>query len=158
MASPIWFLGLALILASISPTVAESTPKEFVDAHNAVRANYGVGPVSWNTTLAVDAQDFARTMIGTCEMVYSNGLYGENMALAYEKTTAELTVNYWASEKKFYEYKSNKCIEEECGHFRQVVWKDTTSIGCAEVECIKDYILTVCNYYPPGNYADQLPY
>ncbi|XP_022972405.1 basic form of pathogenesis-related protein 1-like [Cucurbita maxima] len=158
MASPIWLVGLALILASISPTVAKSYPKDFVDAHNVIRAEYGVGPVFWNTTLAIYARKFAKTKIGNCKLEYSNGPYGENLAEAYDNTTAKLTVDKWAMEKKYYDYKENKCMEEECGHFRQVVWKDTTSIGCAEIECIKDYIFTVCNYYPSGNHLNELPY
>ncbi|XP_038888848.1 basic form of pathogenesis-related protein 1-like [Benincasa hispida] len=151
-------VGLSLILAPISPTVAKSSPQDFVDAHNAIRAEYGVGPVTWNKTLAEYAQKYAETRIATCEMEHSMGPYGENLAEAFETTTAELTVNYWASEKKFYNHQANKCVEEECGHFLQVVWKDTTSIGCAEVKCNNNYIFTICNYYPPGGYPDQLPY
>jgi hypothetical protein len=49
---------------------------------------------------------------------------------------------------------------ESYGHFTQVVWKSTTSVGCASVDCSKtglantgahvSPIFTVCNYKPPG--------
>ena len=45
------------------------------------------------------------------------------------------------------------------GHFTQIVWKDTTQVGCATVSCsdLKNVggaaPYTVCNYGTPGNYA-----
>ncbi|XP_022952845.1 basic form of pathogenesis-related protein 1-like [Cucurbita moschata] len=142
----LWIVGIALILAQISLTIAESSPKDWVDATNAIRAENGVGPVSWNTTLATYALDYAKTRIATCEMEHSDGPYAENLAEAYEKTTAELTVKFWASEKEFYDPKTKKCVKEECGHFLNLVAKDTTSIGCAEVKCDNNFIFSICDY------------
>jgi hypothetical protein len=49
---------------------------------------------------------------------------------------------------------------EKWGHFSQVVWNGTTSIGCASVLCPDGSIFqgfqtwfTVCNYYPAGMYT-----
>ncbi|XP_023511684.1 basic form of pathogenesis-related protein 1-like [Cucurbita pepo subsp. pepo] len=145
--SAFWIVGIALILAPISPTIAKSSPKDFVDAHNAIRAENGVGPVSWNTTLATFALDYAKTRIATCELEHSSGPYAENIAEAYEKSTAELIVKLWASEKEFYDPITKKCVKEECGHFLNIVAKDTTSIGCAEVKCDNNFIFTICDYY-----------
>lgn len=39
------------------------------------------------------------------------------------------------------------------GHFTQVVWRDTTKVGCATVDCRGSALgmwYTVCNYFPPG--------
>ena len=47
----------------------------------------------------------------------------------------------------------------------QIVWTNTTSVGCATVDCsasglantggnVSPYF-TVCNYYPPGNYEGE---
>lgn len=47
---------------------------------------------------------------------------------------------------------------ENWGHFSQIVWADTTTIGCATYQCstlenvssdVEPYF-TVCNYGPPG--------
>ena len=49
---------------------------------------------------------------------------------------------------------------ESWGHFTQILWKDTTHVGCATVDCnglrnVDDspdsaIPYTVCNYSPPG--------
>jgi hypothetical protein len=48
------------------------------------------------------------------------------------------------------------------GHFSQVVWDGSTSVGCASVLCPDGSIFTgfqtwftVCNYYPPGMYSEN---
>lgn len=53
---------------------------------------------------------------------------------------------------------------EHWGHFSQIVWADTTSIGCYTAYCpnglantganVSPYF-TVCNYHPPGNFGGQ---
>lgn len=51
---------------------------------------------------------------------------------------------------------------EEWGHFSQIVWKNTVSVGCATVDCTNGLsnvgsgvtpYFTVCNFYPPGKFA-----
>lgn len=45
------------------------------------------------------------------------------------------------------------------GHFTQVVWRDTTKVGCATVDCRGSALrmwYTVCNYYPPGKLFDLI--
>jgi pathogenesis-related protein 1 len=44
-----------------------------------------------------------------------------------------------------------------CGHYTQIVWRDTTSVGCAAQSCPQGEIW-VCDYSPPGNYVGQHPY
>lgn len=52
---------------------------------------------------------------------------------------------------------------EKWGHFSQIVWKDTTHVGCATVMCnglgnidsSSSLPFTVCNYSPPGNYNGE---
>jgi len=48
------------------------------------------------------------------------------------------------------------------GHFTQIVWKSTTLVGCATVNCPGGLQgasftpwFTVCNYYPAGNFVGQ---
>ncbi|KAG6588723.1 hypothetical protein SDJN03_17288, partial [Cucurbita argyrosperma subsp. sororia] len=158
--SAVCLLGIALTLTTLTPTTAIISPKDYVDAHNAIRAEVGVEPLQWNETLATYAQNYAETKIASCEMVHSGGPYGENLAEGYEEMTAENAVKLWVDEKKHYDYDSNTCVNDSshCLHYTQLVWKNTKSVGCAEVLCHNNWVFLVCNYYPPGNYDGQRPY
>ena len=45
------------------------------------------------------------------------------------------------------------------GHFTQMVWRETTEIGCAERKITRengwDYTYSVCRYTPPGNWLGE---
>jgi pathogenesis-related protein 1 len=50
-----------------------------------------------------------------------------------------------------------------CGHYTQLVWRNTTQVGCGVADCAPDGLLTnrsiwVCNYSAAGNYIGQNPY
>nr|CAD1819851.1 unnamed protein product [Ananas comosus var. bracteatus] len=73
--------------------------------------------------------------------------------------TAADAVNSWVSENQYYDHATNTCAQgQECGHYTQVVWRDSTMIGCARVVCNNGGIFITCNYYPPGNIDGQSPY
>lgn len=159
MASPTILSTICLVGFLLAPiSNAQNSPEDFVDTHNDVRAAVGVGPVSWDDNLAVYAQNYAYSKIETCEMEHSNGPYGENLAEGYGEMTAVEAVKFWATEKKFYNHHLNQCVGDECGHYTQIVWRDTKNIGCARVKCENNWVFVICSYYPPGNYVGQYPY
>jgi pathogenesis-related protein 1 len=45
-----------------------------------------------------------------------------------------------------------------CGHYTQVVWKDSKEVGCAAYQCDDKSQVWVCQYKPAGNYVDQKPF
>jgi pathogenesis-related protein 1 len=69
-------------------------------------------------------------------------------------------VGSWVSEKQYYDHDTNSCADGQvCGHYTQVVWRDSTSIGCARVVCDNNAgVFITCNYNPPGNVVGQSPY
>lgn len=64
------------------------------------------------------------------------------------------SVDAWGSEREKYNFKKPG-FSKETGHFTQLVWSNTTSVGCGRVNCNGEngtpgwYV--VCEYYPPGN-------
>lgn len=155
-------LGLVLAIISIAfaTTHAQNTPQDYIAAHNQARAAVGVGPVVWDPTVAAYAQSYANQRRADCRLVHSSGPYGENIFWGSGKEWSGIeAVNSWVSEKQWYNYASNTCAAGRvCGHYTQVVWRNSVRIGCARVKCNNGAIFITCNYSPPGNYVGQRPY
>ncbi len=45
----------------------------------------------------------------------------------------------------------------DVGHFTQMIWRNTTKVGCAIASSHSDDIL-VCRYSPPGNREGETPF
>jgi pathogenesis-related protein 1 len=129
-----------------------------VSAHNAVRATVGTHPLRWSDRLASVAQKWADGLLADGQFVHShNPKYGENL---YEITGAAANsaqvVKAWADEARDFRYSSNSC-SGVCGHFTQVVWRDTKEVGCAVARGGPREVW-VCEYDPPGNWAGEKPW
>lgn len=129
--------------------------------HDKVRADVGVGPMKWSPTLAVYAQEWADHLAATtCRMVHrTERKYGENL---FQGTagyyTAVDAAKAWETEKK--DYRGGVLTASNwhpVSHYTQMVWRDTTALGCGEAICNKTLIVA-CNYDPPGNYIGRRPY
>nr|WAQ93400.1 PR-1 [Zanthoxylum armatum] len=153
-------LALALILAHLPSSNAQDSPQGYVDAHNAARALVGVGPVTWDETIANFSRTYASTRVADCRLVHSGDRrYGENLAGSTGNLSGRDAVNLWVSEKVFYDYNSNTCAAGQvCGHYTQVVWRNSVRIGCGKVRCKNGGTFIGCNYAPPGNYNGRRPY
>jgi len=129
--------------------------------HNKVRANVGVGVLRWDDGLAASAQQWADHLAANgCRMKHRQpNVYGENL---FQGTagyyTAVDAAKGWESEKKLYgggviTHKNYLRI----GHYTQMVWRDTSKLGCGEAIC-NGTLLVACNYDPSGNYLGRKPY
>ncbi|GJY40645.1 pathogenesis-related protein 1 [Tanacetum coccineum] len=96
------------------------------------------------------AQNYANQRQADCQLVHSqNGPYGENLAWGTALTGAS-AVNLWVGEKADYDYNSNTCAPgKTCGHYTQVVWRQSVRLGCARVQCNSGAWFVTCNYDPP---------
>lgn len=165
-----------LICSEIIPGADMS--EDYICAHNAVRATADPVPspelenVNWDDNLA----DIARAYAEGCEYAHnpdrSNnypGYVGENLfIITPNPASAETVVNAWGSEDQYYDYNNNSCQSGEmCGHYTQIVWRESTTIGCGTAVCYDIEVngnlwseahLVVCNYSPGGNYVGERPY
>ncbi len=145
-------------------TKVELTGNEMLDAHNVVRQNVSPAPSTpipdlvWDDELAASAQAWA----DRCKFEHSGP--GENLfASSGSGTAPQQVVDSWAGEAASYTYDNNSC-SGVCGHYTQLVWRDTVHIGCAATSC--DNLaafggpgeLWVCQYDPPGNFIGRKPY
>jgi uncharacterized protein YkwD len=133
--------------------------EEMVAAHNAVRARMGLRPLAWSQKAADYAQQWADYLLASGEFKHrTEHRYGENLyEIVGGSATASEVVREWSSEAAQYDYRSNVCLSGQCGHYTQVVWHDSTKVGCA-VARDKLREVWVCSYDPPGNYIGERPY
>lgn len=143
-----------------------SEVKTVIAEHNRVRSDVGVGPVGWSDEIAQYSLAWAGHLAESgCTMKHRprsgkwQQQYGENifMGTAGYFGVAD-AVQSWEGEKKLYKYGP---IDEKTwyptGHYTQVIWKGSTTIGCGKSLC-NGNMMVVCNYDPPGNYMGQKPY
>ncbi|PON86803.1 Ves allergen [Trema orientale] len=139
---------------------AQDTPQDYLHAHNSARAEVSVGELTWDDRLASYAEQYANQHIDDCNLVHSGGPYGENLAWGSADLSGVDAVKMWVDEKVDYDHNSNTCAAGKvCGHYTQVVWRNSVRLGCAKVQCNDNKGTFIgCNYDPPGNYIGQRPY
>lgn len=156
---------------NISKTKSHSLidPASMTTAHNQWRSKTGVSALKWSDKLAQDAQKWAEHLTENgCHPGYSGGKYGENIYLAgpainsdgtikVEDITEQNVVDSWGNEIRDYDYEDNSC-KFVCGHYTQIVWKNTTEVGCGMATCEDKSQIWVCQYTPAGNMAGEKPY
>ncbi|KAL5707213.1 hypothetical protein ACHQM5_025290 [Ranunculus cassubicifolius] len=152
-------LCLVVLATTMHISMAQNI-QNILAAHNRARAQVGVGPMGWSSTLAAYAQRYANSMVSTCNLVHSGGPYGENLAWQSNNAlTYTAAVNMWVSERQYYDYNSNSCASgKACGHYTQVVWRASVNVGCGGVICNSGATFIICNYSPPGNVVGRKPY
>ncbi|KAI5013606.1 hypothetical protein ZWY2020_037119 [Hordeum vulgare] len=152
---------LLLALASAMAVTAQNSPQDFVDPHNAARADVGVGPVTWDDNVAAYAQNYAEQRRGDCQLVHSGGQYGENIyggrgggRLDGGGRRASVGVGEAVLRPRHQQLLG--AGGQIVLHYTQVVWRDSTAIGCARVVCDSgDGLFIICSYNPPGNYVGR---
>ena len=148
------------IATNVYDVAGQAGIQQMLDAHNTWRKRTGVPPLTWSPQLAVYAQEWANTLVRENRFEHrKNSRYGENLAWASgQQLSPERVVTMWGEEVKDYNYAANSCKPGKmCGHYTQVVWRNTKQVGCGMARGNGKEIW-VCNYNPPGNYVGQRPY
>ena len=136
-----------------------------IDGHNAARAEVGVPTIAWSDTLATTARAYAEEMTRTRKFEHAPqpqdmSREGENLwtgtrsAYAYPEM-----IGHWVAEKRDFingvtPNFSRTGKFEDVGHYTQIVWRNSTAVGCAIASNKTDDYL-VCRYSPPGNVIGQ---
>lgn len=120
-------------------------------AHNSRRGAHCAAPLAWSSALASTAQAWADHLAASgCHLEHSRGPFGENLAAATEGTLGpEEVTELWYREREGFDFRRGG-FSMATGHFTQLVWVGTTSMGCGVTQC-GGLDVWVCNYDPPGN-------
>ncbi|KAM0430995.1 hypothetical protein ACHAPT_005629 [Fusarium lateritium] len=136
------------------------TDKTFTSAilnsTNFYRGEHNASSLTWNRTLEEFATDYLDDN-DDCAFEHSEGPYGENLAIGYLNVTA--SVEAWGEERDNYDFDKGE-FSKKTGHFTQLVWRDTTDVGCGRKLCGERGWYLVCEYWPRGNvigrFTDQV--
>ena len=143
---------------------ASSLEETLLEAHNQYRSEVGVAPLTWSDTVAASAQAWADRLAAANALEHSSSSYGENLwkgtAGAY---SAVDMVGSWGDEQQF--FIPNAAFPNlsttgswfDVGHYTQIVWADTTQVGCG-LATGNGWDVLVCQYDPPGNFSGQEPF
>jgi hypothetical protein len=158
-------LPLLAAAAASSPAMAQTSfaagfPARIIAAHNAERARAGVPPLAWDDALGNAAASYATQMALTGRFAHSDRAArpgtGENLWMGtHGAFGVEAMVGGWSSEKRFFTpgifpNVSRTGDWEDVGHYTQMIWPQTTRVGCALASTARvDYL--VCRYAYKGN-------
>ncbi|KAH8798395.1 PR-1-like protein [Flagelloscypha sp. PMI_526] len=157
------------ILVTLASTAVIATPvqmtrrqdadvKPMLDLHNKFRAERNAPAMKWSDKAAGKAQEWANK----CKFEHSGGTlgpFGENLAAGTgDSYDAAAAFKSWGEDEEGDFDPKNP----QPSHFTQVVWKDSTEVGCGMAEC--DGIFDakfgkakyfVCEYSNQGNVIGQ---
>jgi hypothetical protein len=144
--------------------VLSKTNQQILDVHNRYRKEVGVSPLTWSNALARDAQVWANHLasLGGRQLIHdeSQNKQGENLWMG---TAGAFSINRmidsWGSEKKNFRQGIFPNVSKtgnwsDVGHYTQIIWRNTTQVGCAKSTAGGNDIL-VCRYSPAGNFIGQ---
>ncbi len=161
--------GLAALATGLAPAqgngrdgvsrLSEATVGEMLRAHNEVRRQRQIAPLTWSYNLEAAAQQWAMHLssIGALQHDRSRRV-GQNLFVSYgQRVPPAFVVGKWADESKDYDERRFQCAKGEvCGHFTQLIWRGTKEVGCG-VAGGADGQFWVCYYSPPGNIIGYKP-
>jgi uncharacterized protein YkwD len=157
---------LAASLLATPASAADDFARQVLRVHNTERAAVHVPPLIWSDTLATDAAVWAKTLAASGKFEHSppDQRMGEGENL-WEGTAGGYApgqmAGFWAAEKRDYDYgvftNGIGNSGHPIGHYTQMIWKNTTQIGCALATGHGSDVL-VCRYTSQGNYIGEKPY
>lgn len=165
---------LALVALAVAPFMVGSISPyhdleaRLLTAHNRERAAAGIPTLAWNNELAASAEKWASHLGTTGAFEHSpdevgQPVEGENLwAGTRGYYSPESMVGLWIAEKRnfkpgIFPGNSRTGDVEQVGHYTQLMWRQTTAMGCAIANSRNEDLL-VCRYSTAGNVTGERPY
>ena len=131
-----------------------------LDMHNKARAAVGAFPLRWDPYLACQAASYGPQLATAGRLVHSprtgRETSRENLLQALPGTSPASMMNVWIAEAQHFVPGTFPNVSRtgnwaDVGHYTQMVWPTTTSVGCGIQRGIGRFDWLVCRYAPPGN-------
>ena len=151
-----------LLFPAISQEIVKIDPamqKAILLEHNKERTLLNLENLLWDEELAKFAEEWAEGLAQEDNDISHrpDNEYGENIAYFFDDSL-QIGVALWNEEKQYYKYKPIGKDFAKAGHYSQVIWSNTTHVGCGCAKGESGAYYFVCNYNPPGNVEGEKPY
>ncbi|XP_060792805.1 peptidase inhibitor 16-like [Neoarius graeffei] len=166
----LYYTQFWLVLSLTSGLLTDEEKTQILDLHNQYRSMVtpqaaNMQHMLWDNTIAQVAANYSTQ----CTWEHNskvNGTLGESLFMTLGPLIITQPMTIWFNERQNYHFNNNSCTEGKlCGHYTQIVWANTTFVGCAAHFCpdvpnfkVQNATILVCNYFPPGNILRQSPY
>lgn len=155
--------------AGVDPNVPADM-RALLDLHNAARAETNSAPMTWHAGLAGNAAAWAAQCqwehTPPNQRTFQGQPFGENLSAGSGNSWTPAALGQgWNDEEADYDCPANTCAPGAmCGHYTQVIWRNSTQVGCAIHTCTSgspfgggSWRYLVCQYLPAGNFVGQRP-
>ncbi|KAL1895422.1 hypothetical protein Sste5346_005228 [Sporothrix stenoceras] len=152
---------------TVAPSLPSNAPEYVSDklfqsailnSTNFFRSEHNATAITWNKTIAAFADEYLANDTD-CTFAHSGGPYGENIAVGFQSVHG--AIDAFGLEREKYNY-NDPGFSEATGHFTQLVWKASTTVGCGRRLCGGNSAgekstgwFLVCEYWPRGNVIGQ---
>lgn len=152
-------LPAALLLGASLPP-ADPVSAAILAEHNRARAEVGAPPLHWDRQLARAADAYAQTLTKIGRLVHApragRANQRENLLMGVRGLhSPRQMVRVWIDEKRHFRPGLFPNVSRtgnwaDVAHYTQVVWRQTSRLGCA-IRSDRRFDYLVCRYSPPGN-------
>ncbi len=180
-----YLMMLSVLTGLVIAATAELIPLEathkatLLDAHNDARCVVGVADLLWDDADEASAAEWAANCVYEHSASDQRGGRGENIAAAmgqgFPAVLSGANAGWIDQERPNWPCESGQipncdpvpgATNAQCGHYTQVVWDATTSMGCAHALCTDnnpfaqggEWRFTVCQFSPAGNMMGARPF
>jgi hypothetical protein len=159
------FAALFAAAGSLAPPSPDSLRQTVLRVHDEERRAVGSPPLEWDDALARDAASWAQHLARTRTFDHCANLgcptadEGENLWMGTKGAyTLSTMLHGWSDEKRLLKRMSSwEDDYHAVGHYTQMVWADTSRVGCAIASNRSDEYL-VCRYETAGNVMGESPF
>ncbi|KAL4915122.1 CAP domain-containing protein [Aspergillus aurantiobrunneus] len=149
---------------------ANDYQSKVLHSHNVHRANHSSPDLTWSSDLEASARVLASRCVYEHDANINGGGYGQNIGYGTSADDVDIMISnlMYNDEMGFFENLYGLAtpdfgLFDKWGHFSQIVWKASTQVGCATVQCdslgnvdsTSAVPFTVCNYNPQGNVGGE---
>lgn len=137
----------------------DSIRQEVLNTHNLYRWALGIDSLSYDDSLEKEAIEWVLFLAEKNKLVHAThrNNHGENLAKTSFVLSVDNAINMWGIERLNYNH-FTFFKDNTVGHYTQMVWQETSKVGCGLAKNVEGDYFLVCRYSPHGNIVSEHPF